>query len=42
MSPIEFAVSIFAGLHIGLTFVAIGIAALAAAFIVYRLVRTRD
>jgi hypothetical protein len=42
MSPIEYAVSIFAGLHIGLTLVAIGIAVLAAAFIVYRLVRMRD
>ena len=42
MSTIEYALSIFAGLHIGLTVVAIGIAALAAAFVVYRMVRMRD
>lgn len=42
MSPIEYAVSIFAGLHIGLTYAAIAVAVIAALFVIYRLVRTRE
>lgn len=41
MSPIEIAGSIFSGLHVGLTIVAISVAIAVLIFLVYRLVRTR-
>jgi hypothetical protein len=41
MSPLELAGSIFSGLHIGLTVVAISVAIAVLIFIVYRFVRTR-
>lgn len=41
MSPIEFAVSIFSNIHIGLTYAAIAVAVIAAVFVIYRLIRTR-
>lgn len=41
VSPIDLALSIFSGLHISLTYIAIGVALLAAAFLIYGIARTK-
>jgi hypothetical protein len=41
MSPIEIVTSLFFGLQTALTYAAIGVAVIAAIFIVYRVVRSR-